>query len=91
MNEEQTFASVWDAVADTPAEAANLRARAELKQEIANIVKESGLTQAEAAARQAINVRVTRRMGCPSIWCGVDGRLDRFPIELTRDEIRWGR
>ena len=54
MNETQTFASVWDAVADTPAEAANLRARAELMQEIANLVKKSGWTQAEAAANCAV-------------------------------------
>ena len=31
--------SVWDALADTPEQAANLRARAELMQQIAAIVK----------------------------------------------------
>ena len=51
MTEIETFASVWDAVADTPAEAANLRARAELMQKIADIVNENGWKQAEAARR----------------------------------------
>jgi predicted XRE-type DNA-binding protein len=40
----ETFASVWDAHADTPEQAANLRARAELMQQIADVVKESGWT-----------------------------------------------
>ena len=33
---------VWDAVADTPEQAANLRARSELMRQIAVIVKDSG-------------------------------------------------
>ena len=35
MSKAETYASVWDAIADTPEEAANLRARAELMQKIA--------------------------------------------------------
>lgn len=52
-NEEaiQTFASVWDAIADTPAEAANLKLRSELMDQIAAIVAEQGWTQNEAATR----------------------------------------
>lgn len=42
-----TYGSVWDALADTPEQAANLRARAELMQQIAAVVKDSGWTQAE--------------------------------------------
>ncbi|WP_295578477.1 hypothetical protein [uncultured Lamprocystis sp.] len=38
--EIQTFASVWDAIADTPAEAANLKLRSELMHQIAAIVTE---------------------------------------------------
>ena len=45
----ESYASVWDALADTPEEAANLRARAELMQQIAAIVEENGWTQVEAA------------------------------------------
>jgi predicted XRE-type DNA-binding protein len=45
----ESYASVWDVLADTPEEVANLRARAELMQQIAAIVSENGWTQVEAA------------------------------------------
>ena len=45
----QEFASVWDALADTPEAAANLRLRSALMRQIADIVENSGWTQAEAA------------------------------------------
>lgn len=38
MNEIKTFTSVWDAIADTPEQAANLRAMSELMQQIAVIL-----------------------------------------------------
>lgn len=38
-------ASVWDAIAGTPKQAANLRERSELMQSIAAIVQDSGWTQ----------------------------------------------
>jgi predicted XRE-type DNA-binding protein len=43
------YASVWDALADTPEEAANLQLRAELISKIAAVIEESGWTQNEAA------------------------------------------
>jgi predicted XRE-type DNA-binding protein len=49
MSKPETYASVWDAIADTPEEAANLRARAELMQKIAALLKQHEWTQAEAA------------------------------------------
>ncbi|MFN7857788.1 MAG: helix-turn-helix domain-containing protein [Acidovorax sp.] len=42
---------MWDALADTPAQATNLRARAGLMQQIAAAVATHGWTQAEAARR----------------------------------------
>ena len=47
----ETFASVWDALGDTPEEAANLRLRSALMRQIAAIVEGGGWTQAEAAER----------------------------------------
>ena len=47
----ESCASVWDAITDTPEQAANLRERAELMRQIAAIVKESGWTQAEGAGQ----------------------------------------
>ncbi len=40
-----TYAAVWDALADTKEQAANLRARSELMQQIAEVVKGSGWTR----------------------------------------------
>lgn len=67
------FASVWDAIADTPEEAANLSARAELMQEIAAIVKDSGWTQAEAAAQCGLTQ--------PRINDLLRGRVSRFSLD----------
>lgn len=49
----QSYASVWDALAVTPEQAANLRAHgfAALMRQITAIVKESSWTQTEAAQR----------------------------------------
>ena len=49
MTKSDNFNSVWDAIADTQEQAANLRVRAELMRKIAAIVKDSGWTQSEAA------------------------------------------
>lgn len=48
------YLSVWDAIADTPEQAANLRARAELMRQISNIIKNKKWKQAEAAKRCGI-------------------------------------
>lgn len=71
--ENQTFASVWDALADTPEEAANLRARAELMRQIADIVKKNNWTQAEAAARCGVTQ--------PRINDLLRGRVSRFSLD----------
>jgi len=49
------YDSVWDALAETPAQAANLRARAELMREIAAVIKKSKWTQLKAAGHCAIS------------------------------------
>lgn len=41
MTRAKVYASVWDALADTSEQAANLRARTELMQQIATIVKKN--------------------------------------------------
>lgn len=43
------FDSVWDAIETDSVKAANLRLRAQLMMEVSEYVKQSGLTQAEAA------------------------------------------
>jgi predicted XRE-type DNA-binding protein len=73
MTDIDTFASVWDAVADTPAEAANLRARAQLMQKIADILNENGWKQAEAARRCGVTQ--------PRINDLLRGRVSRFSLD----------
>jgi len=50
----ESYDSVWDAIADTPAQAANLRARAELMRQIAAVIKRNKWTQAKAATHCGI-------------------------------------
>lgn len=69
----QRFASVWDALADTREEAANLNARAELMQDIAKIVKTNGWTQAEAATECGVTQ--------PRINDLLRGRVSRFSLD----------
>ena len=73
MNEIESYDSVWDAISDTPEQAANLRARAELMQKITAIVKESGWTQAEAARH--CSVTQPRMNGL------LRGRVSRFSLD----------
>lgn len=73
MNKSKPYASVWDALADTPEQAANLRARAELMQKIAGIVKKNRWTQAEAAKRCSITQ--------PRINDLLRGRVSRFSLD----------
>ena len=67
------YDSVWDALADTPEQAANLRARAELMQKIAAIVKENRRAQAEAARRCGVTQ--------PRMNDLLRGRVSRFSLD----------
>lgn len=67
------YESVWDALADTPEQAANLRARTELMQQIAAIVKTNGWTQAEAARRCGVTQ--------PRMNDLLRGRVSRFSLD----------
>jgi predicted XRE-type DNA-binding protein len=49
MSNEQTFASVWDAIEDTPAEAENMKLRSALMIALKQHVARAGLSQSEAA------------------------------------------
>jgi predicted XRE-type DNA-binding protein len=49
MKNEQKFASVWNAIEDTPAEAENMKIRATLMMNLKNHIARAGLSQAEAA------------------------------------------
>ena len=69
----QRFASVWDAIEDTAAEAANMRARSELM--IALRTKTEGwkVNQTEAARRLGLTQ--------PRLNDLVRGRIDKFSLD----------
>jgi predicted XRE-type DNA-binding protein len=69
----QRFQNVWDAIADTPEEAANLTLRSELMDEIEEIIKKKGWTQAEAAKRCGVTQ--------PRINDLLRGRIARFSLD----------
>lgn len=71
--EIENYNSVWDAIADTPEQAANLRARSELMRQIAAIVKESGWTPSEAARRCGVTE--------PRMDDLLSGRVSRFSLD----------
>ena len=69
----ESYKSVWDALADTPAQSANLRARAELMREITLIVKKNNWTQAKAADHCGITQ--------PRMNDLVRGRVSHFSLD----------
>ena len=75
MTQQKTeiYASVWDAIADTPQEAENLRVRSALMDKIAALVAENNWTQAEAATRCGVTQ--------PRINDLLRGRISRFSLD----------
>lgn len=73
MNTTESFESVWDALADTPEQAANLMARSELLQKITAVINEHNWSQTEAAA----HCKITQ----PRMNDLLRGRLSRFSLD----------
>ena len=69
----QRFTSVWDAIKDTPGEAAHMKARSELMMAIAENIRKNGLTQAEAAKLFGVTQ--------PRVSDLVRGKIDLFSID----------
>ena len=49
MTDRQRFASVWDAIEDTPQESASMRARSDLMMSLVEAIRQQGMTQSQAA------------------------------------------
>lgn len=80
----QVFSNVWDALADSKEEAANLEVRYQLMERIAKIVKDNGWTQSEAAK----SCGVTQ----PRINDLLRGRIARFSVDaLVNIAAKLGR
>ncbi|MES1983892.1 MAG: XRE family transcriptional regulator [Pseudomonadota bacterium] len=71
--EVQTFDSVFDALADTPAEAANMKARSELLSALKSRIRAWDMSQEAAAARLGI----TR----PRLNDLLRGKLGKFSLD----------
>ena len=72
-SKSQRFANVWDAIEETPEEAANLTLRSDLMDQIETIIKTSGWTQKEAAKRCGVTQ--------PRINDLLRGRIARFSLD----------
>lgn len=68
-----SYLSVWDALADTPEQAANLRARADLMRQIAERIQQKGWKQVEAAELCGVTQ--------PRINDLLRGRVSRFSLD----------
>lgn len=74
---ETRFASVWDALEDTPQEVASMKARAELMRGLQAWVKRESLTQAAAANLLGVTQ--------PRVSDLVRGRIDLFSTDALID------
>lgn len=73
----QKFTSVWEAIEDTPQAAASMKARSTLLMELANVIENRGLTQAEAADMFGVTQ--------PRISDLVRGKINLFSLDMLMD------
>jgi predicted XRE-type DNA-binding protein len=69
----QTFTSVWDALEDTAAEAANMRARSELMIAVRDKIERWKVNQTEAARRLGLTQ--------PRLNDLMRGRIEKFSLD----------
>jgi predicted XRE-type DNA-binding protein len=74
---KQRFQSVWDAIEDTPQQAASMRARSELVIQLTVVIKKRGMTQTEAAALFGVTQ--------PRISDLVRGKVELFSLDALVD------
>lgn len=73
MIKTETFSSVWDAIADTPEQAANLQARAQLMEQILAIIRANKWKQADAATHCGVTL--------PRVNDLLRGRVSQFSLD----------
>lgn len=82
---KQRYKSIWNAIEDTPGDAANMKARAKLMRAITEHIRSSNMTQAEAAKILGVTL--------PRISDLMRGKVDVFSLDtpvnmLAAAEIR---
>jgi predicted XRE-type DNA-binding protein len=73
LRTDNSYASVWDAITDTPEEAANPRLRSELTDKITALIQKNGWTQLEAAEHCSVTQPRINDLLC--------GRISRFSLD----------
>lgn len=69
----ERFESIWDAISDTPEEAANMRLRAKLMAAISERVKGWNVSQTEAGRRLGLTQ--------PRVNDLLQGKIDKFSLD----------
>ncbi len=77
MTDKTRFASVWDAIEDTPQEAASMKARSALMIALSTAIQERGLSQAQAAEIFGVTQ--------PRISDLVRGKINLFSLDTLMD------
>ena len=77
MIDKQKFTSVWDAIENTPQEAASMKVRSALMMELSAVIQSSGMTQGDAAAM----IGVTQ----PRVSDLMRGKINLFSLDTLID------
>jgi predicted XRE-type DNA-binding protein len=77
MNRTKKVTSVWNAIADTAEEAASLKLRADLMEQIATLVENKGWTQAQAAKQCGVSQ--------PRMNDLLRGKISKFSLDALVD------
>jgi predicted XRE-type DNA-binding protein len=77
MTDKTRFTSVWDAIEDTPQEAASMKARSALMLALSAAIQERGLSQAQAAEIFGVTQ--------PRISDLVRGKINLFSLDTLMD------
>lgn len=77
MSKQRKFASIWDAIEDTPQQAASMRAKSALMRELENLIRDRGMTQSEAAKLFGVTQ--------PRISDLMRGKISLFSLDTLMD------
>lgn len=76
---KQQFASVWDAIENTPREAASMKVRSELMIKLQEALRRQGLTQLQAAKLLGVTQ--------PHVSDLMRGKIELFSMEMLIDML----
>lgn len=89
MSKSQNFASVWDAIEDTPEEAENMKIRSSLMMSLQNHITKNKMTQAQAAALfRVTQPRVSDLMRSKINLFAIDSLIDMASAAGFRVEVK---